>query len=70
MTTRRNQAVPPCPRKCRGGHKCVCTIDYPHTHHICNRPGCICHQPAAYGLEAEKRHDVVWRYVRREEVQG
>ena len=59
-----------CRRKCRGGHKCVCNGDVTHTHHICNRPGCICHQPDAYGLEAEKRHDVVWRYVRREEVQG
>ena len=59
-----------CRRKCRGGHKCVCTIDYPHTYHICNRPGCICHQPDAYGLVPEKRHDVVWRYVRvHQEVQ-
>lgn len=63
-------SVTACRRKCRGGHKCVCNGEHPHTQHICSKATCICHQPDAYGLEAEKRHDVVWRYVRvHQEVQ-
>ena len=58
-----------CRRKCRGGHKCICNGEHPHTQHICNDPRCICHQPAAYGLEPELRHDQVWRYVPAQEVQ-
>ena len=60
--------VPPCPRKCRGGHKCICNGEHPHTQHICNRPGCICHAPRAYGLTLVVRNGRA-EYVRIEEVQ-
>lgn len=48
MTTRR-QTPPPCPRKCRGGHKCRCSAGH-KAPCICGDMDCECHTPRAYGL--------------------
>ena len=59
--------VPPCPRKCRGGHRCQC-----HAGHkapcICGDRDCECHAPRAYGLTLVVRNGRA-EYVRIEEVQ-
>ena len=43
----------PCYRACIGGRKCCLDNDsqHPHERCICGDDLCICHTPAAYGLE-------------------
>ena len=47
-----NPSGTPCTVKCRGGNDCVCNVTskHPHTIHVCNVVGCICHE-AAYRME-------------------
>lgn len=49
MTPRQTSLA--CPHKCTGGRRCACSDHSGHTQHICNDPACVCHTPAAYGLE-------------------
>ncbi len=49
MTQRHSPAA--CQRTCAGGRPCACSDHIGHTQHICNNPACVCHMPAAYGLE-------------------
>lgn len=59
MTQRRNPAA--CQCNCAGGQPCACNDHIGHTVHICKDPACVCHAPAAYGLEmVDTNHGTVY----------
>ena len=64
-TVQRAINAAPCRVKCAGGRPCCCN-GRAHTQHICSDPDCLCHMPAAFGLELEQgpRGVLVYRPAR------